>query len=162
MFYTPKKNNLKYTLTFISGMFLLIVLFLLSHLDIVSELLCQITFFIEAIFYTFLLSKFYLPTYTYILEDERFKIIKAIGNKAITVCDIDYSKITDVISKAEYKKQENSKIKSVYNYSSNIFSSSCYCLVFKYSERFEAVFFEPNDLMVDEIKRIVSLNSVSV
>ena len=65
MVYTPVKNNKKIALVFFVGIVLILLLFILAHFDFIPEILCQATFLIEAIFYTFILNKFVLPVYTY-------------------------------------------------------------------------------------------------
>lgn len=156
MIYSPEKNKGKFLLVFFIGIVILFILFLLCQFKIVTQTLCQFAFFFEAVFYTHILSKFYLPIYTYYVEKNRFIIDKKIGNKIVTVCDVDFPNIVDILSKNEYKKQENYDIKSVYNYNSNIFSNSCYYLIFNYSQRYEAIIFEPSE---DMIKMILKLTS---
>lgn len=160
MVYTPKKNNKVTSLIFLFGMLVLFVIFLLCQFGIFGQVVFHFAFYIEAIFFSFILIKFVLPIYQYQLIDNRFKIIKTLGSKAVTECDIDFCKIEKIITKSEYKK-ENAKIRSVYNYNANFPAFSSYYLVFSYSDCYEAVMFQPDDTMVKEIEKIISDKSLS-
>lgn len=155
MTYTPKKDNLKSTAIFLLGLLLLLTLFLFSSLGIIPDVICHFAFMIEAIFYTFILNKFVLPIYTYTINKEEFTIVKTMGQKSVMVCNIEVSRISDLLMHEDYKKEEDTEIKSVYNYCANFSASSRYCLIFEYSNFKEAVIFEPNREMVDVINSYI-------
>lgn len=156
MTYIPCKDNYKSTFIFLIGLLFLLTLFILASLGIIHDVICHFVFLIEAVFYTFILNKYVLPTYTYTVTSEDFTIVKALGQKNVLVCSIELSKICDVITYDEYKKREDTEIKSVYNYCANFSASSRYCLTFKYSGYKEAVIFEPNLEMVSMIKSYIT------
>lgn len=161
MIYFPPKNLKKNFLLLLYGFLLLFFLLTLSRFGIIKPTVCHFAFFFESVFYTFILTKFVLPTYSYIIEDNRFKIIKTLGDKAVTECDVDIANILEILPYRQYKKQENKKIKCVYNYNANFLSFSCKCLVFQYSGVCETILFEPNKEMINSINRIKdSLSSV--
>jgi|GEM_PF-1707661 len=155
MTHTPIKNCFKNFLIVTALIVFFIIVFYLCHVGLFSPIVWQSAFFFVALTVCELLIKFFLPEYTYILDDECFKITKTLGKKITTVCDIDLSKIVALYSREEYKKQEEYKPRNCYNYNGNVFESSCYVLVFKYSDCCECVFFEPDKKMVEEINRIL-------
>ncbi len=155
MIYIPRKNNKPITVIFLLGILLLFVIFIICQYGIIVQVYFHFTFFIEAIFYCFLLTKYILPIYEYKLLDDRFVITKTVGSKTVTVCDIDFCKIEKIVTKKEYKK-ENADLKSVYNYNANFPAFSSYCLIFSYSNCREALLFEPDKTMVNEIEKIIS------
>ena len=147
----PIKNNKLTTLIFIIGAVILFIAFLLEAFGFLTKLFCQLLFLFEAVFYTYILNKFVLTEFTYVFDGENFKILKTIGKKNITECNIEKSKIVTIMPYKAYKKQEDFKIKSIYNYNANFLASSCYCLVFKYSDVYETIMFEPNEKFVELI-----------
>lgn len=155
MVYTPNKDNRKTTVVFLVGIVLLMTLFLLSHKGIIHEVICHTVFLVEAIYFSFILSKFVLPVYTYTINSDCFTIIKTLGKKDSLECNIELSKIVNIVTYKEYKKQEKTEIKSVYNYCANISASSCHCLIFEYSDCRECVMFEPDTSMVEALKKCV-------
>ena len=152
MVYIPIKNSKKTVIIFFAGIILLFTLFFLSYLNIIDDVVCQLVFLAEAVFYTFLLNKFVLPVYTYTLNSDNFTIVKTTGNKSVLECNIELNKVVEIVEFKKYKKQEKAEIKSVYNYCANIFAYSCYCLIFEYSNCRECVKFEPSDEMIDKMK----------
>ena len=152
MIYIPQKNNKNNAIMLLCGFFLLVFLMILTHSGIIESTICHFAFFFESIFYTFILAKFILPTYTYIVEENRFKIVKTIGNKTSRECDIDILNILEILSYKENKKQVNKKVRCVYNYNANFLSATCQCLIFEYSGICEAILFEPCKEMVSLIK----------
>ena len=153
MIYVPQKNSKRNSLLLLYGVVILLFLCFLETLGIIKSTICHFAFFFESVFYTFILTKFILPTYTYVVEDSRFKIIKANGNKVTTECDIDLVNIKEILTYREYKNQENKNVKCVYNYNANFHSFSCKCLVFEYSGIREAILFEPNHELINLINK---------
>lgn len=154
MVYVPQKNKKKYVTLLLYGFILLLVFLILADLHIIKSTLCHFLFFFEAVFYTFILTKFILPTYTYIIDDNRFRVIKTMGNKTLTECDVDITNILEIFPYKQHKKQVNKKAKCIYNYNANFLSSTCQCLIFEYSGICEAILFEPNKKMLDIISRV--------
>ena len=99
--------------------------------------------------------KFFLPVYTYIFDSESFKITKTLGKKTVTVCHIDNEKITSLMKREEYKKEEDRQVSALYNYSGNLKASSSYVLIFEYSSTAEAVIFEPSEEMAKAILDVI-------
>ena len=144
MICTPKKNTLLNLSVVIFLVLLLAFVFYFSYIDILPQIIWQFTFFLSALLLIELLVKFFLPEYSYILDKDVFKITKTMGKKITTVAAIDLDKIDCLLTSDEYKKQDTSKIKSVFNYNANIFSASCSVLVFSYNNSSEAIYFEPS------------------
>lgn len=136
--------------------FLLIIIFVasvyLTEQFSLPDAIWQGVFFVEAIILCELLTKFFLPVYTYSIDDSSFIITKTLGNSVRTVCNIDIPRIVAVLTKEEYKKQEEYNPRSVYNYNGNFVPNSCYVLMFEYSNCFEAVVFEADEKMANIIR----------
>ena len=160
MVYVPQKRKKKNVLILIYGFAILLFHLILADFNIIKSTLCHFVFFFEAVFYTFILTKFILPTYTYIIDDNKFIIIKNIGNKTVTECNIDILNIIEIVPYKQHKKQVVKKAICVYNYNANFLSSTCQCLIFEYSGICEAILFEPNKEMLDIIITKKELSSI--
>lgn len=152
MIYTPKKRTSVNVLICLAFLLAFVICVYVTKKFSLPDSIWQGVFFVEAIILCELLTKFFLPIYTYSIDDSSFIITKTLGKSVRTVCNIDLPRIVAVLPKGEYKKQEEYNPRSVYNYNGNIASHSCYVLIFEYSDCAEAVFFEPDDGLVNAIR----------
>ncbi len=151
MIYSPKKNT---TYNFLFSLIMLAVFLaaiFVTDLFKLAPIVWQGVFFAEAIVFTQLATKYFLPVYTYSFDANSFIITKTMGKRSTVVCNIDTPRISGLYTSSEFKKQKEHNPKSVYNYNANMVSCSSYTLVFEYSSCSEAVVFEPSAEMAEAI-----------
>ena len=78
---------------------------------------------------TIVLTRYYCYTYTYILEDFEFTVIKHFYGKSSVEARLFYSDITDIKSKSDVKKYDKTTKK--HNYCQSLYSKNTYILFFE-------------------------------
>ncbi len=145
MIYSPKKRLIfNFSISFIL-LFTVIVFDIITKVFTLPRVIWHSAFFLAAVVLCQLAAKYFLPVYTYCFDSSFFEIVKSTGQKSITVCKIDVSKIVSIILYSEYRKQETDTVRRIYNYNANVKPISCYVLIFAYSDCREAVIFEPSE-----------------
>lgn len=152
MIFTPKKRTLLNVTISLSALLIFAVFVVISKLFNLPDVVWQGAFFVLAIIMCELLTKYFLPIYTYLVDEKSFIIRKTLGKKDVTVCNVDLPRVVALYTKEEYKKQEEYHPVNVYNYNGNIVPASCYVLIFEYSDCTEAVIFESNTEMAELIR----------
>ena len=95
--------------------------------------------------------RFGICSYTYILEDFEFIIIRRFGKKTMTVCRLYYTDITKVIHFDEAK--DKIKGRNRYSYRAKMLSKDFYCLFYTLENEDGVVLFEPNEAFVNLLKK---------
>lgn len=144
---TPIKKVRTNTIIVLTMFLVFASAFALVKFFFLPEVIWQGVFFVLAVILCELAVKYFLPIYTYSVDDTSFVINKNLGKRNTTVCNIDLDRIVALYTRDEYKKQEQYLPRSIYNYNGNVVTDSCRVLIFRYSDCTEAVVFEPNDKM---------------
>ena len=155
MTYVPEKK--KHIIILVVICFALIVFGSIVAVKVFSlpAVVWQSAFFITSIILCELSVKYFIPVYTYVIDDKSFVITKTLGKKVTTVCNIDTYRVVSVLTEPDYKNSHKQEVSNIYNYSCNPFNKSNYVLVFEYSNSREAVIFEPNEAMVGFIRDLI-------
>lgn len=151
MNHSPQKNKLPIAVVLSVCIAAVVLSIAVCKVFDLQDAIWQGVFFISAYVICDFSVKRFIPKYVYSIDNSSFVITKTIGKKTSTVCNIDTGNIDTVIELSEYKKQEEHKVKNMYRYSTNLFGSSYYVLVFNYNGYKEGVIFEPNSSMIEFI-----------
>ena len=159
MKYTPPRNDRKIRGIYCCLFMVAIIGLLIPYGGIVTTVIqCSAFLFLTAS--VFLLIKYELYTYTYILSERNgtldFYINKVSGKRGSYVC---YFPLTDAVyfEKLEKGYAENLRrtYESIafYKYNKNIFTGEKYIIIFENGSRYDAVIFEPGNEFADAIRK---------
>lgn len=152
---TPIKKVRDNTLIALTMFVIFAVVFFLVRYFSLPAVIWQGVFFVLAIILCELLTKYFLPIFTYVFDGDSFIINKSLGNKNVTVCNIDSVKIVALLTRDEFKSQDIYSPKSIYNYNGNVIARDSRVLIFQYSDCTEAVVFEPDGKMTMAILDLI-------
>ncbi|MBQ8344549.1 MAG: hypothetical protein IJY41_05125 [Clostridia bacterium] len=155
MKYTPKPTDKKMRLIYIA-LFLITVACLSSPVKGIASTILSSVALVTLVSASFLVIKFELTLYTYILLDREntidFYVEKRSGQKGSYVCYFPLSDAKEFVKfEKGTKKLLREKYKKIrfYNYAKNMFSGAKYCIVFENGSQFDAVLFEPDDTFIN-------------
>ena len=152
MKYTPEKNK---TAKLISLAALLVAcaligtLFLKVRYQVVYEV-------IALLFYLFsfeLLYRYVLITYTYIIDEGNFIVMKQTGKRQIYVCNLAMSTAIELVKTPKTKEEKAAfaerfgRVKIRYNYCQVITPKETYSYLFEFNGETVEIVFQPNEEM---------------
>lgn len=150
MTYIPKKNNK--ALNIACALIIIgIIVFAMSNY-IIYPALFQLISLGAIVAGVFLLTRYVLPEYRYIIDDREdgnsdLIVIKKQGSREIKVCHIALSAVSEVIC----EKYGRVKCDERYNYAVNI-ASDTVCVIFSDGDRTSCVMLEADAAFCDELK----------
>ena len=135
MSFTPLKNNRPPIVISILLFLCAASSVIFSVLNIGITLILQVITVITGCLAGFITARYGLSSYTYIIEgNQRLKIIKTLGIRRQTICDIPLTTAIAVIPKAPMSEihAKYGRINRKFNYNANMFPESSYYYIFDY------------------------------
>lgn len=162
MKYTPPRNDRKIRGIYCCLFMIAVIGLLIPYGGIVTTVIqCVAFLFLTASI--FLLIKYELYTYIYILIERNntldFYINKVSGKRGSYVC---YFPLTDAVYFEKLEKGYAEKLRkdyesiSFYKYNKNIFTGEKYIIIFENGSKYDAVIFEPGKEFADAIRTEMS------
>ncbi len=162
MKYTPPRNDMKIRGIYCFLFMVAVIGLLIPHDGMVTTVIqCAAFLFLTASI--FLLIKYELYTYTYILTERNntldFYINKSSGKRGSYVC---YFPLTDAVYFERLEKGYGKTLRKTYEnigfykYNKNIFTGEKYIIVFENGSKYDAVIFEPGKELVSAIQNEMS------
>lgn len=159
MRYTPPKNKTAKWISFASllvALALIGTLFLRVRYQVFYEVLALL-------FYLFsfeLLYRFVLTTYTYIIEDGNFIVMKQTGKRKMYACNLAMSTAIALVKTPKTGEEKAAfaerfgRVKIRYNYSQVIVPKETYSYLFEFNGETAEIVFQPNEEMTAMIRRM--------
>lgn len=157
MKYTPEKNKTAKWISmasFLVALVLISTLFVRVRFQVFYELLALIFYLISFD----LLYRYVLVTYTYIMEDGNFIVIKRTGRKEVCVCNLVMNMSIALVKtpktgaeKAEFAKRFG-KMRVRYNFCQVINPQNAYSYLLVFGEGTAEIVFQPNEEMLAAIE----------
>lgn len=155
MKYIPQKNN-KTNVAFSLAMLalFLVSVTLVKRFDL-PDSVWHLVFFLCAVTFSLLATKFFLPEYVYYIDRDAFVITKTVGKKTVVECNIGVSHIVSLYSIEEFKRDTSHNVRNIYNYNTNFIAPDSKVLIFEYNNFLEAVKFEPSTELALSIDALI-------
>ncbi len=162
--YTPKKNK--------KGRIVSLICMLLGGMGLVfsvtadmsySLLVQMLSLFLFVISFEFF-YRYEMTTFTYILDEKNFVVIKEVGKKKTCVCNLAMSTALAVLEtpkkSAERKSMEAEygRIGIRYNHAQVMRPKHPYSVLFSFNDKIAEIVFEPSDMMVMMLKSRIAEN----
>lgn len=157
--YTPPKNSKADTaaiLLFITA----IAFFFLSAFISVYAGLIQAVGVIFLGWALFILCRYTLSVYTYMIEDGNFAVLRTTGRKISTICNVSMKTGLEIVKyphtaeeKAEYKKAHHD-VRTRFNYCRTLSPENAYAFIMDFNGRKTELIFEPDEEFLRSLKLV--------
>ena len=166
MRYTPKKNGTAKIISFtcvLVGCLLLATVFLDVKYKVIYEI-------IALLFYVYsfeLLFRYVFTEYTYILDEGNFIVMKRMGRRQMYACNVSMTTALDIVKTPKTKDERIAfaekfgRVKVRYNYCQVIRPKDAYSYLFEFNGEAAEIVFQPDDRMLEEIRRTAAANGAS-
>lgn len=156
--YTPKK--IIRNAAFLSG----VCIFAAASLLIISffiqsyRTIYQVSYTLLALAAIQLTARYVLSSYTFVLDDVNFIIIKVSGKRATQICNINLRESIEIIEVPKKKpfadvEKKHGKIAVRRNFSQNMMAEKEYACIFGYNGKTSAIVFDADIYFIGEMKR---------
>jgi len=166
--YTPKKDK--------KGSIVSLICMLLGGAGLIFSVTSDFRYSLlvqMAALFLFVLSfeffyRYEMTTYIYILDEKDFVVIKEVGKKRTSVCNLAMSTAI-AITRTPKKKKEKRALEQAYgsigiryNLSQVMRPEHPYSVLFSFNGKVAEIVFEPDDMMADALKSRIAENDADV
>lgn len=161
MKFTPPKNKTAKYFSFASmilGCLLIATLFLHVPYQVIFEV-------VALIFYVLsfeLMYRYSFTTFTYIIEDGNFIVVKRTGQKMMTACNVSMRTAQALVKTPKTKEEKENfakkfgRVKIRYNYCQVLFPKESRSYLFRFNGELAEIVFQPDAKMESEILRVIA------
>ena len=153
MRYTPKGNKEHVSVSCICLIFSAFILLTFSPLTDTSSFirnLFRMSGYTLLVATTLIVARYLTFTYTYILDDFEFIIVKSSINKKQTVCRLYFS---DIVEICEAKNNTKTKPATRHNYCASLMPDKAYLLFYRFDDNEGVITFEPDFCFLKELEK---------